>query len=47
MHPVLVKLKLIATICFTQKFIDEIYQMQYENKQRELKEQEEEGYDKF
>ena len=41
------KLKLLATICFTQKFIDDITEVKKVNQQEQIKEQQEEGFEKF
>lgn len=45
--PVLTKLKLLATICFTQKFIDDINEVNKINKEQQIQEQQEEGFEKF
>ena len=44
---VLAKLKLLATICFTQKFIDDINEVNKINKEQQIRDQQEEGFEKF
>ena len=41
------KLNLLATICFTQKFINNVIEVKKQNMKQQIEEFEEEGFDKF